>query len=420
MSNKAGSGITARSKKDDPAHVLCQLSEIRDRAAELCALGRAGKLDHFTVNPEKLDAVAVQITSLTRKSYPKTDVPYHSCWRHFSAGEIDRWDFVKEEAGFMTSADLARSAIDLAVVTVFLTAGSGPEWRYKEEDSELEFNRTEGLSLAAFQMFRMGLFSSTGHPYQVDPEGLSSVTESMIAENFQVSSKNPLSGINERIDILRRLAKALEERKGAFGLKMQRPGNIYDVLTMRGRKRSLFADEIFSAVFENFQEIWPGAVNISGKNMGDVGKHGKVARADKTGGYVPLHRLAQWLTCCLIEPFEWGGISVTGLDELTGLAEYANGGLFVDGGVLIPKDPLAFEKKWRADDEFIIEWRALTVALLDDIRPLVADYLGVRPARFPLVRMMQGGSYQAGREAAFKKRPDGSAPFLIADDVGAF
>ena len=416
MSDVKLSGATARSKQGDPGYVLRQLDEVRDRASELRSLGRAGKLDHFTINPEKLDEVAVLVTATTRKNYPKLDVPYHSCWRHFSSAGIERWDYIKEEAAFLTSPDLARSAIDLAVITVLLTAGSGPEWRYKEADSELEFNRTEGLSLAAFQMFRMGFFSSTANPYQVDPEGLMLVTRDMIAEHFQVSDKNPLFGLSERINIIQRLAKVLDANRSTFGLKVARPGNLFDVLTAKGRKRSLLAAEIFSAFFESFQDIWPGATMISGKNMGDVGKHSKLKRPDKSSGYIPLHRLAQWMTHCLIEPFEWGGIKVTGLDELTGLAEYNNGGLFVDGGVLVPKDPAAFKKKWRPTDEFIIEWRALTVALLDDIRPLVADYLGLKLERFPMARMMQGGSFQAGQNLSLKKRPDGTPPFSIATD----
>ena len=416
MSEIKTSGASARSKQGDPAHVLRQLGEIRDRASELRTLARSDKLDHFIINPEKLDDVAVLVTATTRKNYPKLDIPYHSCWRHFSAAGIDRWDFVKEEAAFSTSPDLARSAIDLAVITVLLTAGTGPEWRYKEEDSELEFNRTEGQSLAAFQMFRMGLFSGTANPYQVDPEGLRLVTADMLAEHFQVSEKNPLAGLGERLAMLRGLAEILEANKNTFGLKVQRPGNLFDMITARGRKRSLTAAEIFAVFFESFQDIWPGGALIAGKNLGDIGRHGKLKKQDKTSGHVPLHRLAQWMTYCLIEPFQWGGITVTDLDDLTGLAEFRNGGLMVDGGVLVPKDPAAFGKKWRPDDEFIIEWRALTIALLDDIRPLVADYLGIKLDRFPLAKMMQGGSWHTGGNLALKKRPDGSAPFMIARD----
>ena len=56
-------------------------------------------------------------------------------------------------------------------------------------------------------------------------------------------------------------------------------------------------------------------------------------------GLVPLHKLSQWLAYSLIEPLQWAGIEVTDIDGLTGLAEYRNGGLFIDTGVLTLRDP---------------------------------------------------------------------------------
>ena len=52
---------------------------------------------------------------------------------------------------------------------------------------------------------------------------------------------------------------------------------------------------------------------------------------------VPFHKLCQWLTYSLIEPFEAFGIEFVDNYLLTGLAEYRNGGLFVDSGVLVPR-----------------------------------------------------------------------------------
>ena len=54
---------------------------------------------------------------------------------------------------------------------------------------------------------------------------------------------------------------------------------------------------------------------------------------------MPLHKLSQWLAYSLIEPLQEAGIEVTDIDGLTGLAEYRNGGLFVDAGVLRLRDP---------------------------------------------------------------------------------
>ena len=60
---------------------------------------------------------------------------------------------------------------------------------------------------------------------------------------------------------------------------------------------------------------------------------------DATSGLVPLHKLSQWLAYSLIEPLQQAGFTVADIDGLTGLAEYRNGGLFLDTGVLVLRDP---------------------------------------------------------------------------------
>ena len=56
-------------------------------------------------------------------------------------------------------------------------------------------------------------------------------------------------------------------------------------------------------------------------------------------GLVPFHKLSQWLVYSLIEPLADAGFTITDIDGLTGLAEYRNGGLFLDCGVIEPRDP---------------------------------------------------------------------------------
>jgi len=111
---------------------------------------------------------------------------------------------------------------------------------------------------------------------------------------------------------------------------------------------------------------------------------------------------------------------VTEIDGLTGLAEYRNGGLFLDGGVIVPKDPGILTAAHAPYSTVIIEWRALTVALLDDIAPLVRETLGVAEADFPLARVLEGGTWATGRRLARERRPDGSPPLRIVSDGTVF
>ncbi len=124
---------------------------------------------------------------------------------------------------------------------------------------------------------------------------------------------------------------------------------------------------------------------------------------------MPLHKLSQWLTYSLIEPFRWAGVAVTGVEALTGLPEYRNGGLLLDTGVLRLRDPADAERSGRPADELVVEWRALTVALLDELAPLVrrparrrrgTDAAGLRARRWHLGRGARVGAAAARRAAA--------------------
>jgi hypothetical protein len=68
----------------------------------------------------------------------------------------------------------------------------------------------------------------------------------------------------------------------------------------------------------------------------------------------------------------------------------------------------------------IVAWRAMTVALLDRLAPLVRERLGVSRDSFPLARMLEGGTWVAGRRIAAERRADGGPPFTIISDGTVF
>ena len=108
------------------------------------------------------------------------------------------------------------------------------------------------------------------------------------------------------------------------------------------------------------------------------------------------------------------------IDGLTELAEYRNGGLFIDMDVLHLKEPSQTAIVHQVASPLIIEWRALTIALLDSLLPLVRDELGVSAEQFPIASMMEGGSWAAGRHIARQLRPDGAPPLKIVSDGTTF
>ncbi|MEZ4742488.1 MAG: DUF1688 family protein [Bdellovibrionota bacterium] len=136
--------------------------------------------------------------------------------------------------------------------------------------------------------------------------------------------------------------------------------------------------------------------------------------------FIPFHKLSQWLTYSLIEPLEQYGVVVIEIDRLTGLAEYRNGGLFIDKGVIQAKNDSVFGKSFSPEDEIIIEWRALTICLLDLIAEKIAQKLQKDSHEFPLAKVLQGGTWLAGREIAQKLRHDGAPPINIISDGTVF
>jgi hypothetical protein len=131
---------------------------------------------------------------------------------------------------------------------------------------------------------------------------------------------------------------------------------------------------------------------------------------------IPFHKLSQWLTYSLLEPLERLGLTITDLHLLTGLAEYRNGGLLVDCGVIVPTTSQYNKLHWDIGSELVVEWRALTVPLLDELAERIRKVLGKSAAQLPLAKVLQGGTWSAGRVIARAKRDDGSAPITVRSD----
>ena len=147
--------------------------------------------------------------------------------------------------------------------------------------------------------------------------------------------------------------------------------------------------------------------------LGDVWRHPAV-------GLVPFHKLSQWMSYSMVEPLQGAGLKVVELDALTGLPEYRNGGLLVDSGAFRPKQKLLLEKVFAPGDEAIVEWRALTVALLDQVAEHVRVHLRMDAASLPLVKVLEAGTWFAGRALAAERRKDGGPPIAVESDGTVF
>jgi hypothetical protein len=407
----------------DNFHITAPLrstATIRERCGNILRAVEEGRSRHFTLHRSQLDEVARRVEHVTRRNYPDLRIPYHSRWRHFEAGGVDRKAELDAHLAGRHHAAQARARIDLTLVSVLLDAGAGPQWRYAEAESGQSFTRSEGLGVASFRAFMQGRFSSdAGDPFRVDAKALQQVDAATLAEVFQVRSENPLVGLDGRVALLQRLGSAMRSQPEVFGGE-GRPGGLFDALTHHGHNHRLAAPRVLQALLDHLGAIWLTGSTLSGVALGDCWQHPHAGGSGLTAGWVPFHKLSQWLTYSLLEPFEWAGITLTDIDGLTGLPEYRNGGLLLDARVIVPKDANFATRSHTAADEAIVEWRALTVALIDALAPLVRDRLNRSAEEMPLACILEGGTWAAGREIAKTLREGGSPPLKIESDGTVF
>jgi hypothetical protein len=420
-------------KSPRSAHPLAQLHDpgtVRARCAAILHSVEGNVSEHFVLNRLALPAVAARVSALTLKRFPDLKIPYHSRWRHFEAGGLDRKPQLDALLAGRSAVEAARARFDLTVVSVLLDAGAGAAWKYTEAGTGQVLGRSEGLGVASWHAFIEGGFSaSQAEPARADAVVLQKLDAAALRTMFQSSPSNPMAGLEGRAGLLSRLGDALLADAARTGMEA-RPSMIYERLTAGGTRNSVSATEMLGEVLRTLGPIWTSGSRVQGLPGGDVWPHrwagsavvvGGVAGDDPTtGGWVPFHKLSQWLCYSLLEPLQWAGVTVTGLEALTGLPEYRNGGLLLDGGVIVPRHPRDLGRHWKPQDDFIVEWRALTVTLLDELAVLVRQQLGKSAEELPLACILEGGTWAAGREIALEMRKDGAPPLKIETDGTIF
>lgn len=385
---------------------------VRTRCGLLYDAGVAGDLEFFSVDESKLEEVAAFVAKVTTDSYPNLDVPPHSRWRHF---EFNRRDLWAELANKLDAEERLKAEVELAITSVLLDAGAGAKWAYQDKDVG-QYARSEGLAIASLRMYASGAFSSkVDEPFLADSAALKSFNADTLASGFQVSSSNPLEGLAGRAKLIQSLGNAIEAMPAVFS-EQPRLGNLADYLLSLSENNKLPARLILITILHALGRIWAGRISLAGRNLGDTWQHPLIT----DDGLIPFHKLSQWLSYSLIEPLERYGVEVTNLDALTGLAEYRNGGLFIDFGVIGLKDVSLLEVTHAPDSQPIVEWRALTVMLLDKTATQVREILGKSEEELPLASILQGGTWAAGRLIAKDRREGGGPPIAIISDGSVF
>lgn len=318
-----------------------------------------------------------------------------------------------------------RRLIDLFLVSVLLDAGAGTKWQYKSKESGKVFRRSEGLAVASLEMFKTGLFSSNpDQPFQVDSEGLKKLTTEKMGKGLQVTPENPIDGLEGRTSLLIRLGDALLNQE-IFGPEA-RPGNMLDYLLAHPTTHATSVPVIplptlWDTLMNGLVAIWPATrTQIDGVPLGDAWPCQSMPShpTQPWESIVPFHKLTQWLTYSLMVPMQkLAHVHFVGVELMTGLPEYRNGGLLVDTGLLTlkPEDAKRGLEQYQmnatrqgqpnvevvplftADDDVIVEWRALTVGFLDELLAEVNALLGLNGEnKLSLAQMLEAGTWKVG------------------------
>lgn len=177
---------------------------------------------------------------------------------------------------------------------------------------------------------------------------------------------------------------------------------------------------LWNVLMNGLAPIWPPSrTALNGVSLGDAWPCQAMpySQGSSWESILPFHKLTQWLTYSLMQPMQsLLNMHFAGTELLTGLPEYRNGGLFIDLGVLtLKKDDMERGLQNYADygrrtgtkgvevapmfepsDDVVVEWRGVTVGLLDVLCTEVNKALKKELAgnEMTLPQLLEAGSWK--------------------------
>ena len=215
------------------------------------------------------------------------------------------------------------SAFDLAIASVLLDAGAGPDWRYREDVSGESFARSEGLAVASFDMFASGalLRARPATRLRADARGAGGADRRSAGSGVPGRRRTiPSSGSRAARALLRRLGETVAANPAVFGRADEpRPGRpVRPSRRAGGERHAAGRGHPGRRCWSISARSGRGASRWAASTSATPGGIRQVEAADATSGLMPFHKLSQWLAYSLIEPLQDAGIGVSGIDALTG------------------------------------------------------------------------------------------------------
>ncbi|CAM0135817.1 hypothetical protein VKS41_001747 [Umbelopsis sp. WA50703] len=422
---------------------LLSLRAVREQNKRIYECVKTGQLQHFDIDLEKMEEVVRFVTLLVKRDFDDpSEMPTHSRWRHFDAGGKPRIKQLLASMPASSQLDKAKRLIDLFVISIILDTCPLHQWGYQEKSTGRVHRRTEGVAIAVLEIFKSGLFSSDpGDPYRVDAAALADLTVEDLANGFQISAKNSLVGLEDRINLIQHVTETMKDYSSIFSSKdksSSRPGNMLDYLlahasTVRSNKSTAIQMETLWSVAILLGELWAQGSKVDDKLLGDVWPCEALKSTGISDCYLPFHTTTQWICYSVIDILESVlSVTVDGKDQLTPLTEYPNGGLLLDTGLLVlkkrdlesglsnyrrnsllPGQPkMEVAPMFDINDPVVIEWRALTIYYVEIVASKVREKLRSKK-NLSLTQILEGGIWNAGRELAEISRPNTQEPPIV-------
>ena len=226
-----------QSRRSGPAPELARLYDaaaVRERCRLVQRWVADGRSPHFTLDESRLAAVAAYVAEVTRAAYPDLTIPYHSRWRHFSAGGIDRWSALAHASRRRTASSGRASPSTSRPSASCSTPAPATPGATASRRPGTSFARSEGLAVASLDMFRAGAFScrSRVSPVASTTRRSERIDAATLARHFQVDAEQSADrrGAAQRAAApawhgARRPARSVRPRAGAA----RQPGRLFSL-----------------------------------------------------------------------------------------------------------------------------------------------------------------------------------------------
>ena len=352
----------------------------RARAARCWRRGRrAAGSTHFAIDlsPARRGRRARRRASRASAIRPRA-IPSHSRWRHFDAGGVDRLAELERAARRRsTPTERARARIDLVVDQRAARRRRRAALALRRAGHRRDVRALRGPGGGELPRCSCaGAFSADpATPLRVDADGAGARRRGRLgAASSRCRATIRWSGSTGRAALLRRLGARAAARGPSLRCRRRAPGRTCStLLRARARARRGVAARATSCARCSIglrPDLAGPTAAATASTLGDVWPHPARRRRRARRGLVPFHKLSQWLAYSLLEPLERAGVR----GDRTSTRSPAWPSTATAACCSTPACSCRAPRRrrcasvHRSGDELVVEWRALTVALLDRAR----------------------------------------------------